>query len=149
MLFIIFISLCIAVQTSLVIHIYSLTGYIASKKSFHFWNFMITAGTNIFLSIGVATIVFINPGIIKGMNLDLVFILESGLLFAYMLAIKIRLTITIIRRARDPQNYHLSHFGKKIYHTTVVNFKELMTYFLTLPFTLMAGAYFFVKMIQR
>ncbi|TFH42226.1 MAG: hypothetical protein E4G96_03880 [Chrysiogenales bacterium] len=109
---------------------------------------MITAGTNIILSIGVATIVVINPKIMSGINLDLVFILESGMLFLYMLAIKIRLTIIIIHRVKNPENFHLSHFGKKIYHTTVVDFKELMTYFLTLPFTMMAGAYFIVKMMK-
>ena len=110
---------------------------------------MITAGTNVFISIGIATIIFINPIITKGINLDLVFILESGLLFVYMLAIKIRLTITIIKRSRNPEFYHMSHFGKKIYNTSIVEFKELATYFLTLPFTLMAGAYFFVKFFQR
>jgi len=40
------------------------------------------------------------------------------------------------------------HFGKKIYHTSIIDYKELITYFITFPFTLMAGAYFVVKCLQ-
>jgi hypothetical protein len=145
---VIFIGLCIAVQTSLAIHLFSLVGYISTKTLNHFRNFIITAVTNFIFSIIVATMVAMSPSILSGFKLDLVFILESGLLFVYMMAIKVRLTIIIIRRAKDPKNYHISYFGKKIYNTTIVDFKELMTYFLTFPFTMMAGAYFFVKIIQ-
>jgi hypothetical protein len=148
MKFIIFIALSIALQTSLVIHIYSLVGYISIKKMDYFRFFMITAATNMFLSIGVATMVMIYQNMLAGINLDAIFILESGLLFVYMLAIKIRVTVVIIRRLRNPKNYHFSHFGKKIYNTTIIDFKELMTYFITFPFTIMAGAYFFVRLIR-
>ncbi|MBN2159927.1 MAG: hypothetical protein JW807_11065 [Spirochaetes bacterium] len=145
---VIFIGLCIAVQTSLAIHLFSLVGYISTKKLNHFRNFMITASTNFILSIIIAIIVAVDPKVLSGIKLDVVFILESGLLFIYMMAIKVRLTVIIIRRAKDPANYHMSYFGKKIYNTTIVDFKELMTYFLTFPFTMMAGAYFFVKIIH-
>jgi hypothetical protein len=148
MKFIIFIALIIALQTSLIIHIYSLVGYISTKKIDYFRFFMITAATNMFLSIGVATIVMIYQNMLAGINLDVIFILESGLLFVYMMAIKVRVTLVIIRRLRNPQNYHFSHFGKKIYNTTIIDFKELMTYFITFPFTIMAGAYFFVRLIR-
>jgi hypothetical protein len=145
---IIFISLIVSIQTSLIIHIYSLIGYISTKKLHHFRNFMVTAACNIFMGIGLAIIVAVDQKIVGGLNLNLIFILESGLLFVYMVAIKVRLTITIIRRLKNADNYHLSHFGKKIYHTTIVDFKEVMTYFVTLPFTMMAGAYFIVKILS-
>lgn len=145
---IIFISFIVSIQTSLIIHIYSLIGYISTKKIQYFRNFMITAACNIFMGIGLAIIVAIDQKIVSGLNLNLIFILESGLLFIYMVAIKVRLTITIVRRLNNADNYHLSHFGKKIYHTTIVDFKEVMTYFVTLPFTMMAGAYFIVKILK-
>ncbi len=145
---IILISLAIALQTSIVIHIYCLIGYISSKKMAYFRYFMITVVTNMLLSIIVAAIVMNDQRVLKGINLDAVYILESGLVFVYMLAIKIRVTAIIIRRLRDPKNYHFSHFGKKIYNTTIVNFQEVATYFITFPFTLMAGAYFVVRMMR-
>lgn len=145
---IIFIALAISLQTSVVIHLYSLIAYLLKKKLQHFRYFMITAVINIFMSIGIAIIVIIDQKVTSGFNLDLIFLLESGMLFIYMVAIKVRVTMSIILRLRDPENYHFSHFGKKIYHTTIVNFQELMTYFLTLPFTMMAGAYFIVKIMK-
>ena len=148
MKFIILISLIVSIQTSLVIHIISLIGYISTKEPRHFKNFMVTAASNIFISIGLAILVALDQKILGGLKLDLIFILESGLLFIYMVAVKVRLTIGIIRRLKNSDNYHLSHFGKKIYHTTIVDFKEVMTYFVTFPFTMMAGAYFIVKILR-
>ena len=148
MKFILLISLIVSIQTSLVIHIISLIGYISTKEIRYFRNFMVTTACNIFIGIGLAIMVAIDQKILSGLKLDLIFILESGLLFIYMLAVKVRLTIDIIKRLKNTKNYHLSHFGKKIYHTTIIDFKEVMTYFVTFPFTMMAGAYFIVKMMR-
>jgi hypothetical protein len=145
---VVLIALGIALQTSLVIHIYTLIGYISTKKIQHFKNFMITAITNIFLSVGVAIMVVINPKVLQGFRLDNIFIIESGMLFIYMMAVKVRVTMGIIRRARNPENYHFSHFGRKVYNTSIIDGKEILTYFITFPFTMMAGAYFIVKIIQ-
>lgn len=148
MKFIIFIGLAIALQTSLIFHVYSLIGYISSKKMEYFRLFMITAVSNMLISVAVASLVMIDQKITSGIKMDSILLLESGLLFIYMMAIKIRVTLIIIKRVRDPKNYHFSHFGKKIYNTTVVDFKEVLTYFVTFPFTMMAGAYFIVKIIR-
>ncbi len=148
MKFIILISLAIALQTSVFIHIYCLIGYISTKKMAYFRYFMITVITNLVLSIALAVIVMNDPRMLRGINMDAVYVLESGLVFIYMLAVKIRVTIIIIKRVRDPKNYHFSHFGKKIYNTSVVNFQEVATYFITFPFTLIAGAYFFVRVMK-
>lgn len=148
MKFIVLTALFIAVQTSLVIHIYSLVGYISTKEMGYFRYFMITAVTNMLLSIGLATLVMTDPKVLRGIKMDIIYVLESGLVFIYMMTIKIRVTIVIIKRLRDPKNYHFSHFGKKIYNTSIVNFQEVATYFITFPFTLMAGAYFVVKVMR-
>ncbi len=148
MKFVILIALFIALQTSLVIHIYSLIGYISTKKMDYFRYFMITAVTNMLLSIAVATIVMTDQQVLRGIKLDVIYILEAGLVFIYMMTIKIRVTIVIIKRLRNPNNYHFSHFGKKIYNTSIVNFQEVATYFITFPFTLIAGAYFVVRIMR-
>lgn len=148
MRFILFIGLAIALQTSVIIHIYSLVGYISTKKMDYFRFFMITAVSNMLISIAVASFVMLDQKIMSGIKMNVLLLLESGLLFIYMMAIKIRVTVVIIKRLRDPKNYHFSHFGKKIYNTTIVDFKEVMTYFVTFPFTMMAGAYFIVKILK-
>jgi hypothetical protein len=148
MRFILFIGLVIALQTSVIIHIYSLVGYISTKKMDYFRFFMITAVSNMLISIVVASFVMLDQKIMSSIKMDILLVLESGLIFIYMMAIKIRVTIVIIKRLRDPKNYHFSHFGKKIYNTTIVDFKEVMTYFVTFPFTMMAGAYFIVKILH-
>jgi len=148
MKFIIFIGLAIALQTSIIFHVYSLIGYISTKKMDYFRLFMVTAVSNMLISIAIATVVMLDQKIVSGINMDSILLLESGLLFIYMMTIKIRVTLVIIKRVRDPKNYHFSHFGKKIYNTTVVDFKEVITYFVTFPFTMMAGAYFIVKIIK-
>jgi hypothetical protein len=142
------IALCIALQTSIFIHIYCLVGYVSTKTMTYFRYFMITVATNVLFSIVIAMIVAVDPRILKGIKLDAVWFLEAGLIFTYFMAVKIRITWVIISRLKDPANYHLNHFGKKIYNTTIVNFREVMTYFVTFPFTLMAGAYFVVRIIQ-
>lgn len=149
MKFIIPISLAIALQTSIFIHIYCLVGYISTKQMAYFRYFMITVITNLLLSIILAVIVMNDPKVLSGINMDVVYILEAGLVFIYMMTIKIRVIIVIIKRVRDPKNYHFSHFGKKIYNTSVVNFQEVATFFITFPFTLIAGAYFVVRVMQR
>lgn len=148
MKFIILIALFIAVQTSLFIHIYCLVGYISTKKMEYFRYFMITAVTNMLLSIALATIVMTDSKLLRGIRLDVIYVLEAGLIFIYMMTIKVRIIVIIIRRLRDPNNYHFSHFGKKIYNTSIVNFQEVATFFITFPFTLIAGAYFVVRVLR-
>ncbi len=148
MKFIILIALFIAVQTSLFIHIYSLVGYISTKKMEYFRYFMITAVTNMLLSIALATLVMTDPKLLRGIRLDIIYVLEAGLIFIYMMTIKVRIIVVIIKRLRDPKNYHFSHFGKKIYNTSIVNFQEVATFFITFPFTLIAGAYFVVRVMK-
>ncbi|HNW28172.1 MAG TPA: hypothetical protein PKN50_06845 [Spirochaetota bacterium] len=148
MKFIILIALFIAVQTSLFIHIYCLVGYISTKKMEYFRYFMITAVTNMLLSIALATIVMTDSKVLRGIRLDVIYVLEAGLIFIYMMTIKVRIIVIIIRRLRDPNNYHFSHFGKKIYNTSIVNFQEVATFFITFPFTLIAGAYFVVRVLR-
>jgi hypothetical protein len=48
-------------------------------------------------------------------------ILESGILFTYLSGQKVKITIKIFERIKNPENYHLSHFEKKVYHKTAAN----------------------------
>ncbi|HNU91511.1 MAG TPA: hypothetical protein PKO25_06530 [Spirochaetota bacterium] len=133
-------------QVSFVVHIYYLVSYISRKQDRFFKGFLTTAITNIFIGIFLAVLVLINPAEVRALNLDRVLFIESGLIFFLMLAIKGRVSVRIYRRSQDPQHYHYSYFGKKVIHASAVTSRDLLTYFLTLPLTLICGAYFVVKL---
>lgn len=146
MKFTLLIGLLVALQVSLAIHIQSLVGYIWKKTMVYFRGFIITSITNSMVGITLAIYVLMDREVLAGLNIDRILVLETGVLFAFMLGQKVRVTIQIIRRLRNPESYHVNHFGRKVYHGSIVEGKELAVYFLTMPFTLIAGAYFFAKL---
>jgi len=72
----------------------------------------------------------------------------SGIIMFIALSVKIRIFIKIYQRSKDPANYHTNYFGKKVLHSTVVSKFDLMIFFGTMPFSLIAGAYFIAKLIN-
>ncbi len=149
MKFIILIALVMSIQTSLLVHIHSMIGYISTKNMKFFKRFMVTSVSNTLVGITLAIFVVLDREIVKLIRMDMILVLESGLIFFYMLFIKITIVTRILRRMRNPENYHLSYFGKKVYEKRVVDPREIMTFFVSLPFTLFAGAYFVVRLINR
>jgi len=139
------IVLILFLQLSIFVHIQNMIGYIAKKEVKYFRGFMITAVSNIVIATLLAISIKVYPAVLKKMQMELMLLLESGLIFFYLLIVKIRITIRIFKRLKDPSNYHFSYFGKKVYDTTIVTYGELITYFVTMPFTIFAGAYFFAK----
>lgn len=143
-----FLAMVICFQTSVLVHIHSMVGYISTKKMNYFKRFMFTAVTNTLVGISVAILVVLDREIIRLIKLDQMMVLESGIIFIYMLFIKGSIAVRIYRRMKDPAFYHISYFGKKVYEKKVVDPKEIMTFFITLPFTLFAGAYFVVRIFS-
>jgi hypothetical protein len=63
------------------------------------------------------------------------------------LFLKIRIFYRIYKRSKDPNNYHVNYFGKKVLHSTVISRFDLLIFFGAMPFLLIAGAYFIAKLI--
>jgi len=143
---ILIITLIVCMQISVLIHIQNMLAYILTKSMKYFKGFMITAISNTVIGLFTAVIVMVEKEVLKKINVDIMLIIESGIIFFYMIYIKGMITVRIIKRSRDPEYYHLSFLGKKVYDKKVVDPKELMAFFITLPFTLIAGAYFVVKL---
>jgi hypothetical protein len=139
----------IILEVSFAVHIYFLISYISKKDDKAFKGFLFTAVTNIFLGIFVSVFILVNPRELKEINLERLIFIESGLIFIFMLYVKFRVTRRIYRRTQDPAHYHLSYFGKKVIHASAVEAKDLFIYFLTLPLTLICGAYFVVKLFGK
>lgn len=136
----------IVLQLSFGIHVAYLIAFLSKKDEKFFKGFLVTAITNIFIGGFLAVFVLISPREMKVINLDRLLFLESGVVFIAMLAVKARISIGIYRKTQDPAHYHMSYFGKKVIHSSAVSPRDLFGYFLTLPLTLICGAYFVAKL---
>jgi hypothetical protein len=87
------------------------------------------------------------PQIIYKFRVEFILLIEAGLVFILLLLVKIRITIRIFIRSRDPEYYDINFFGKKVYKTKIISKGEVAAYILTMPVTLFAGSYFFVKLL--
>jgi hypothetical protein len=136
----------VILQISFFAHLYFIVAYIGKKDDTSFKGFLVTCITNIFLGIFLTVWVLINPRELKVFNIDRMLFLESGLIFFFMLYVKYRVTKRIYLRTKDPAHFHYSYFGKKVIDASAVTGQDVMTYFLTLPLTLICGAYFVAKL---
>ncbi len=138
-------SLIFLLEFSIAVHIRYMVGYISTKLNKHFRGFIITTFTNIVCAMVMTVVVFTSPGVVARLDVDFILLLQAGVVFITLLLLKIKIAIQIVRRTRDPEYYHLNYFGKKIYEGPVVTKGELAFYFLSMPFTLLAGAYFVTR----
>jgi hypothetical protein len=140
--------LLLLLQLSFTMHIYFLVQYVVRMdKKFLRW-FVNTAVSNIFLA-GLLTILAIyRPELIRNINLKFLLWIISGFIMLIMLLIKVSIFRNIMKRSRDPANYHLNYFGKKVLHSSVVSRGEIYIFFFTIPMFLFAGAYFLARMLN-
>ncbi len=136
----------IVLQISLIVHVYFMVSFISKKEDRDFRGFFITTIINIFMAIFIALVIILHPSQLREINIERLLFLESGAIFMVMLYVKMRITVRIYRKAQDPENYHFNVFGKKVLHKNVATPKDVMLYFMTLPVTLICGAYFVVKL---
>jgi hypothetical protein len=102
--------------------------------------------SNVILA-GVCIVVLMSrPDMLYQVDVPRLLWLMSGFVMIVTLWIKIRIFVKIYKRAKDPDNYHLNFFGKKVLHSTVVSKMEMAIFFGTMPFFLMSGAYFIARL---
>jgi hypothetical protein len=136
----------IVLEISLIVHVYFMVNFISKKADRDFRGFFVTTVVNIFMAIFIALVIIVFPSQLREINLELILFLESGIIFIVMLYVKMKISIGIYRRSQDPANYHFNVFGKKVMHKNVTTPKDVMIYFMTLPVTMICGAYFVVKL---
>ena len=140
-----FLGLLISLQLSVFIHGLFIASYITEKSERSFRGFLVTTFSNFLIGMTILVMMMKTPEIIRKFSLEPMLLLESGLVFFFLLFVKIRITVRIIKRATDSANYDINFFGKRVYRQTIVKKSELAVYFLTMPFTLITGAYFLVN----
>lgn len=109
--------------------------------------FLATTFTNFIMTAIMAVMLMRTPAIVYKFRLEFILIVEAGIAFFILMLVKIRITLRIILRSRNPDYYDINFFGKKVYKTKIISKGEVATYILTMPVTIFVGAYFFVKLM--
>ena len=130
---------------SFLVHIFALVLYVTKKSNRSLKTYLITTFTNIFLAGACIVLIFLKPDMAKKVDITFLVWLMSGIILVITIIIKIGVFKRIYRRMKDPSNYHVNFFGKKVLHASVVSRLEIAVFFGTVPFFLMAGAYFVAR----
>jgi hypothetical protein len=140
--------LLLALFLSFLGHIAALVTYVTKRSEGSLKTFINTTLSNVILA-GTCIVVFITkPHLLKDLNLVMLSWIMSGFVMFVTLSIKIKIFITVYRRAKDPSNYHLNFFGKRVLHSTVVKKMEMAMFFGTIPFFLLSGSYFMARLLN-
>lgn len=137
--------LLLAFFVSFLVHIFALVSYVTQKSNRSLKTYIITTFTNISLAGACIVLIFLKPDMAKKVDLQFLTWIMSGIILVITIIIKIGVFKRIHRRIKDPSNYHVNFFGKKVLHATVVSRLEIAVFFGTVPFFLMAGAYFVAR----
>jgi len=141
-------GLLLAFFVSFLGHIFSLVSYVTNKNERSLKTFIKTTISNITLACACIIVIFLKPELVHQVDLKFLTWVMSGIILVLTLAIKIGVLVKIYRRSKDPSNYHVNFFGKKVLHSTVISRMELAIFFGAMPFFIMAGAYFIARMLN-
>ena len=144
----IIIILLLLLLMSFCIHIFFLVLYVTRVQKKHLQWFVNTAVTNILLAGCITFLVAWKPTLVRNVDPAFALWLISGLVLIITLGLKISLFKRMYRNMQDPKNYHLNFFGKKVLHPGAVSKVDMLVFFMTMPFFLMAGAYFVARLVN-
>ncbi|MCL2154731.1 MAG: hypothetical protein FWH53_03600, partial [Leptospirales bacterium] len=112
--------LLIALFLSFSIHIFSLFVFVTKKADSAIKVFVATTMSNVMIAGACIVVLISNPRILKEVDVIKVAWVLSGIIMLIALIIQIRIFIKIYKRSKDPENYHVNYFGKKVLHSTVI-----------------------------
>lgn len=138
-------GLLIFLQLSILVNIQLLITYFSSGRKRSLKGVYTAAAVNFVTGILLFSIMIFAPDVVSRFELQSMTVPESGLLFCLLVFIKTRIALRVFKRAKDPDYYDISFFGKKVYRLNVVKKSELAVFLLSMPVTLIAGAYFVVN----
>jgi hypothetical protein len=144
----IILALLIVLFLSFVFHIYFLFQYLFKAHKKYLAGFINTAVTNILIAILIIILLVYRPELIRGINPAQVLWVFSGLIFIVTLGIQINVFRRIYKTFKDPANYHLNYFGKKVLNGDAVSKFDVFAFFGAMPFLLVAGAYFIARLVN-
>jgi len=140
-----FLGLLIVLQISILLNIRFAINYFIRGEEESRKGLLAAASVNFLIGIILLIIMFFAPDILSKFQIQSMTVPESGLIFCLLVFIKIRIVLRVFKRVKDPDFYDISFFGKKVYRLNVVKKSELAVFLLSMPVTLIAGAYFVVN----
>ncbi len=137
-----FLGLLIFLQAAIFIDIQFIMAYFASRKESGYLKIIATTFAIFVAGLIVLFFMMRNPDAVTRLGIERLMVPESGLIFFVLIFIKARITYRVVLRSRSPEFYDISFFGKKVYRPEVVKKSEIAIYVVSMPFTLITGAYF-------
>ncbi len=129
-------------------HIASLVLFIKKKENKYVRWFANTAIVNIALAGVITVYVIYDPAALGGINLKRIFWIVSGFITCLMIGIQAAIFRRLFVRMKDPAYYHYNYFGKKVLNDGVMSKTEVYAFFFSIPFLLLFGAFFVVRIIN-
>ena len=140
-----FLGLLIFLQISILVNIQLIISYFAGGKKGSLKWVVAAASVNFIIGIILLVIMMFAPDILSKFQIQSMTVPESGLIFLLLVFIKTRIALRVFKRVKNPDYYDISFFGKKVYRLNAVKKSELAIFLLSMPVTLVAGAYFIVN----
>jgi hypothetical protein len=122
--------------------------YLASKAMTYYKIFLGTFIINTILMVTVSIFAFRDPASIYRVNMKFVLWVLSGFVTFIIIFIQTGTMIKIYVRAKDPENYTINFFGKKVYEQGIVKKYEFFMFVITMPIFLFVGSYFFARLFN-
>lgn len=141
-------TLILLLIVSFLLHMRFLMGYVSTRrKSFIKW-FFVTAGFDIIISIVLILLALLDPDQVRQINLKLTLWAGAGIISMAVVMVQATILSRILKRMKDPDNYHYNVFGKKVMHSSVVRPEDIVFFMGSIPFFLFTAAYFTSTLIR-
>jgi hypothetical protein len=140
--------LLITLAFSLCLQIFVIIQYLDGKRMTYYRIFLGTFIINTILMVIISVYALRDPASIYRVDLKFVMWLLSGFITFIILFVKINTILKIFKRSKDPANYTINFFGKKVYEQGILKKHEFAMFALLMPIFLFAGSYFFARLIN-
>jgi hypothetical protein len=130
-------------------HIYFLIAYVRSHDESYLRKFLDTAVINVIIACACIFIGIFSPALIREIDGPTLMWLMSGIIMGLMMLLQVSMFMKVRARARMPEYYHYNYFGKKVLNPSVLKAVDVLLFFLSLPFLVVAGAYFVARIIKH
>jgi hypothetical protein len=130
-------------------HIFFLIAYVRTRDEGYLRKFLDTAVVNVIIACACIFIGIFRPALIRVVDGPTLMWLMSGIIMMLMALLQVSIFMKVRARAQLPAYYHYNYFGKKVLDPSVLKAVDVLLFFLSLPFLIVAGAYFVARIVRQ
>ncbi len=130
-------------------HIFFLIAYVRTRDESYLRKFLNTAVINVIIACACIFIGIFRPALVRAIDGPTLMWLMSGIIMMLMALLQISIFMKVRARASLPEYYHYNYFGKKVLNPSVLKAVDVVLFFLSLPFLIVAGAYFVARIVRQ